>query len=591
MKVTVVSKKDFTKVVFDTEYIPLNTFLYKLLTEQTKVGIEKDDEGNILTSNSGDQLNILQKYLKTGQVEEDDLKSLFDLLLFYVNYKIQVPYDTEFFIIKLKEEWFRRNLYNPFFDKTNIQKQNYDLLNWTQLPKETFLLASHLPFLAYKTYIVYELRDEFWYHNTVNDHRSANNKIYILNFKQKQNQNISLKTLKSMFRTPEYNIFNIRDDIIEKKVEIAEKLFKERNDFYGKTLLYAKTYELASNVSITYTNINDHDNFYQNPSYQHELPNNFNWNNVVIAGGSVFKSLMKIQNMNDIDIFIYGLNSIEEYTEKLYEILGSFDRIFSVSITRNSFSFFDNNSQKYQIILRAYKTKSEIIHGFDVDSCCILYDGKDFLCTKRFVYALTDMVNTIDFDRMSPSYESRLRKYNKLGFSIHIPSFDYTKIKENITDRVSFFNRYKMTYKDYLKTNPKVAGIDLLLASFVSYYSAKISDYSPNYSNDLVISTYYYDENLNEVDKSIPVTLGFDREQTITLTYNIVKVSGQVVNYLIERRIVSTAKNYINIINKLKIPINWKVTQPGEQFTGTFHQTVHKDYRNWYPGVYYPTPK
>jgi hypothetical protein len=84
---------------------------------------------------------------------------------------------------------------------------------------------------------------------------------------------------------------------------------------------------------------------------------------------------------------------------------------------------------KFQIIKRIYRSPSEIITGFDVDSCCILtnMDGEIYT-TERGYYAIQKGYNTINFERLSPSYEYRLMKYNKRGFGIWIPFIEYFKL-------------------------------------------------------------------------------------------------------------------------------------------------------------------
>lgn len=80
-------------------------------------------------------------------------------------------------------------------------------------------------------------------------------------------------------------------------------------------------------------------------------------------------------------------------------------------------------TMEYQVILRLYRKPSEILHGFDVDCCSIGYDGTDLWITDRALYSLMHGYNTVNFDRLSPSYEARLIKYGARGFSINVPNF------------------------------------------------------------------------------------------------------------------------------------------------------------------------
>lgn len=74
-----------------------------------------------------------------------------------------------------------------------------------------------------------------------------------------------------------------------------------------------------------------------------------------------------------------------------------------------------------QIILRLYKSPAEILMGFDVDCCCVGYDGKDVYALPRAKRALTKRYNLVDMSRRSLTYETRLYKYAKRGFAVAVP--------------------------------------------------------------------------------------------------------------------------------------------------------------------------
>jgi hypothetical protein len=69
-----------------------------------------------------------------------------------------------------------------------------------------------------------------------------------------------------------------------------------------------------------------------------------------------------------------------------------------------------------QIIMRLYQSPAEIIYGFDVDCCGILYDGEKFYCTERGKYSHDNKINHFDIDRMSKSYCYRMAKYKSRLF-------------------------------------------------------------------------------------------------------------------------------------------------------------------------------
>ncbi len=88
-----------------------------------------------------------------------------------------------------------------------------------------------------------------------------------------------------------------------------------------------------------------------------------------------------------------------------------------------------------QIVLRLYKSVSEILTGFDVDCSCFAYDGCQVYGTPRGVAAFKTQTNTIDLSRRSPSYESRLSKYAHRGFEVYYLDLDRSRIDPTIFER------------------------------------------------------------------------------------------------------------------------------------------------------------
>lgn len=115
-----------------------------------------------------------------------------------------------------------------------------------------------------------------------------------------------------------------------------------------------------------------------------------------------------------------------------------------------------------QIILRHYKAPTEIVHGFDLDCCGILWDGTyrvvgshrvpNLWATERAVYAHEHHVNWFDPGRVSPSYAYRLSKYSLRGYKIMLPGFNEEMIDsdkyEIIYDQVLETYLYMMTDMD-----------------------------------------------------------------------------------------------------------------------------------------------
>lgn len=195
--------------------------------------------------------------------------------------------------------------------------------------------------------------------------------------------------------------------------------------------------------------------------------------NTIVAGGSVFLSLFE-GYIEDVDLFIYGLNE-NDAKRKIIEICDILRTKYDLEISRsNGAVTFTCSSReddiphiKIQVILRLYKRKYEIIHGFDVDSCCIGYDGKSIIMTPRCQYALTQGFNTVNFERLSPSYAYRLIKYANRGMRVLDYGFSRDKfLKEGGKEKIlKFENEHtnKYTHKEYVENYYINKGLNLLL--------------------------------------------------------------------------------------------------------------------------------
>ena len=184
---------------------------------------------------------------------------------------------------------------------------------------------------------------------------------------------------------------------------------------------------------------------------------NLNWDNILVAGGSVLGCLephdakkpkdkrnyfhKNAYKNSDIDIFFYGLNA-KQANEKLNDIyetvcdslIGGEDVICFRS--QHAVTIISKFPYRHiQIILRLYKSPAEILMGFDVDACAIGFDGEDVYMTPRAHHAITKKMNTVDMTRRSPSYEMRLAKYCQRGYSILIPSLDERRIDPQIFEK------------------------------------------------------------------------------------------------------------------------------------------------------------
>ncbi|KAI1643377.1 uncharacterized protein F4817DRAFT_350105 [Daldinia loculata] len=217
--------------------------------------------------------------------------------------------------------------------------------------------------------------------------------------------------------------------------------------------------EADGSLAITSSLADYRDNF---DGFTHGTLAGLDWSNIVVAGSSALLPLLSyrrdvhieydhaIENpletyyqttagSSDIDIFLYGLDNEDDAVRRILElenIVRKNQRLFTgqaLSLrSKNAITFI---SPRYpfrhvQVILRLYKSISEILTGFDVDCACVAFDGTQVYTNPRGITAITTRTNTIDLTRRSPSYENRLFKYRNHNFEVYWDSLDRSRVKE-----------------------------------------------------------------------------------------------------------------------------------------------------------------
>ena len=106
-----------------------------------------------------------------------------------------------------------------------------------------------------------------------------------------------------------------------------------------------------------------------------------------------------------------------------------------------------------------------VILGFDIDSCCIGYDG-EIICSERFLRSIRYGYNLVDVTRLSTTYEARLMKYYLRGFDIAMTE---PAIKENTDAIMKIIEKHGGLFYSMLR------GIHKLSYLLISYHKlAKI---------------------------------------------------------------------------------------------------------------------
>ncbi|KAH7088003.1 hypothetical protein FB567DRAFT_329745 [Paraphoma chrysanthemicola] len=182
------------------------------------------------------------------------------------------------------------------------------------------------------------------------------------------------------------------------------------------------------------------------------------WSNVVVAGSAVVTSLLPVPEKHntskralreyyhqqlapasDVDLFLYGLTE-DQAVEKIKQIEQRIrDSILTETTTvrtKNAITIVSQYPTRHvQIVLRIYRSVSEILTGFDVDCSCAAYDGQQVYAGPRALVAYMTQINTIDLTRRSPSYENRLSKYSRRGFEVYWPLLDRSRIDPTLFER------------------------------------------------------------------------------------------------------------------------------------------------------------
>jgi hypothetical protein len=74
-----------------------------------------------------------------------------------------------------------------------------------------------------------------------------------------------------------------------------------------------------------------------------------------------------------------------------------------------------------QVILRRYRTIGEVIHGFDLGSSAVAWDGQRVHLTAMGLFAANHGANVVNLAPRRSSYEARLARYFMRGFDLVLP--------------------------------------------------------------------------------------------------------------------------------------------------------------------------
>ena len=379
--------------------------------------------------------------------------------------------------------------------------------------------------------------------------------------------------------------------------------------------------------------------------------------NLIIAGGSVGNIVKKPKGYcadSDVDFFMYGLSEEDANVRVKQWITGILscakdyawreterkninknrpDKRGSSDISTECEMIRNNNTiliiicgHKFQLIFRLYKTPSEILHGFDLGSSAIGFDGENVYLTSLGKFCYEHSCNVVDTTRRSTTYEYRLEKYFQRGFNIVIPSLDkkqlrlgyfkynldevcalpyfvfsYSAVSGNKISVRNFYNKYSETSDYQLDDINEYNTFRMNLYNLVNdinffYSTSSSSDTNnieilakgPRLSKGSIVS--YYEtirEKLN--NKKIDITLLKNYvtvESPATVALNIIQnLDSHYLDNLIERQTKLVLDKLQVLQNRDHTKIHWIIKDPGTQLCGSFNP-IFKEEKDWY-GTYY----
>ena len=140
---------------------------------------------------------------------------------------------------------------------------------------------------------------------------------------------------------------------------------------------------------------------------------------------------------SDVDIFVYGLSAAEAHAKAL-AVMRCLQRTLvmrrgassdiSFVKTANTLTLSTAGVRPVQIITRLYKSKADILNGFDIDACCCAWDGESALITPRAAAAIAHRRNIANLHIRGAAYEHRLLKYVERGFVIAVPELKRSRL-------------------------------------------------------------------------------------------------------------------------------------------------------------------
>lgn len=415
---------------------------------------------------------------------------------------------------------------------------------------------------------------------------------------------------------------------VDKKYRIKENVLNDEDLYTFDDLLaedrsvYLWDYSCPTLMHWLKRNKDVFNNMYQikfNKEFYNRYPfiKSINLSNVLVAGGCISNILMFFDNdESDIDLFFYDMTEMEANlkVEEILDTLSKYKKIKDIS--RNDFTItFFYEDKKIQIITRIFSSKSEILHGFDLGSSAVGFDGDNVYFTSLAKYSYINECNIIDTTRRSTTYEKRLIKYFNRGFDIIIPKlkidnnylyyelpfFIITLENESQNNKlvvrdIKCAGKHKVVF-DYGTTEDDTNEYSLfykkLSSLFGSIYLFEPSNYSKVIEGRITIKEknidICYNNLLNSILKNSEFPINSIKKYLPLSDINEVFMNRENKEYI--KNEIKKHKEFVNKKIKEIYPIKWNIANPGTQLIGAINPIIEEEslwYGKWYNGQIHP---
>ncbi len=574
-------------------------------TTGSGVGVETVDAGQkkgiLLREVSADAMRDVALYLTKGAVPQEStpqaITALAGLLDYFGLLTVRCEYPPRFLRIKLREMWFRRNFYNPAFAGSALQEPLYGL---HQVKSVAEVLTGAI-----------RLRADNQIAGPSGDSAERNR-----------------ETISSVFGRKKKFQLEIPPGAVDWSMPT---LAAERAKVFGSAPLWKCGRQQASgSLDDPYEDLLSQYETEGRPKSPEVAPLSDSplsqaglfwslelgldsaalWSNVLLAGGAVAHCLLGLcpaAKKYDFDLFLWGM-SHEQGLAKITELICALkpERVYRSKRALTLFHCEKDHRRRYQIVLRMYQSPAEILHSFDVDACCVGFDGSSALMTERARHAFDMMTNVVDFDLLSPSYESRLAKYMDRYFAVSVPGFDPAYL--NCASLLSIGEECKEVQRQICKS---LQGLDVLLYAVFAGHRAARSDYEETNTD---ASKIYKTEKYGDIPgfagpqkSKIENLEGFATmdghpvgEQKVWI-YVPPAAEGYMVRpghdhenggcftpEIVEKLVCNTPEMF-GLKDVMTSRIELMTLQAGAQVTSTYHATVLANIETWYNGCFFHT--